>query len=622
MQRDVNGELLLNSFPRTHPIGPLPPSTPWAMLLADDAGLFRFIPFDFDGKRKGVVDNELMEEAVDQANLLSSMLDELAIAHVVCESSGTGGRHVWIALRAGVDLQTLRTMTDVASVAFSRLDFGMLHNTTAGAVRPPLSPHRDGSASTILRGSVDTLLEPTATPADVHRLAAALQPLRRSSRATSTTPPGPIDTRHQAHRELSAAGRGHMATIAGGNDPSWTGFMCLLAAANAGWSFHDVERAAQTAPGMEHYRTRTAGPGRRRPRSAAETARRLASQWQKAQAYAALQRPIPTPRPPEDLTELAAIVNDVADLLDRLQAAPARWGKSEAGHSRRTILSCLAYLTLQTGKRTVAASIRDLALMSGLGRTTAAGALLALEAQGFIHRGTTADGSNASEWRLPPHFSTAPGTVRSQLPLRDNAAPPTGLFNAREGLLDRLESELTEGRHDLFTRNGIGHAAGKVYALLKEYQDLTIAAVAGLLGITTRYAATVMSRLRRHKLLVKGEEGWSRSKRDLRDHAARIIGVAGTLLERAERYRTEREVWAWWQAEVEHMNTSPRRRKRRPHFTARPLADGSPSPRSLGERSWPPYPRGGDGLADHREARWWVENGWLAAGSYRWGSAA
>ncbi len=49
-----------------------------------------------------------------------------------------------------------------------------------------------------------------------------------------------------------------MATVAGGGNPSWTGFMCLLAAANAGWTLADVEQAAKTAPGMEGSAARLA----------------------------------------------------------------------------------------------------------------------------------------------------------------------------------------------------------------------------------------------------------------------------------------------------------------------------------------------------------------------------
>ena len=74
--------------------------------------------------------------------------------------------------------------------------------------------------------------------------------------------------------------------------------------------------------------------------------------------------------------------------------------------------------------------------------------------------------------------------------------------------------------------------------------------------------------------------------------------MLGTLLARAERYRIEREVWAWWQAELTTMMSEPRSRPRRQHVSSRPLFEASTS----GERVWPRYPRSRTNLADHRSA--------------------
>ena len=130
--------------------------------------------------------------------------------------------------------------------------------------------------------------------------------------------------------------------------------------------------------------------------------------------------------------------------------------------------------------------------------------------------------------------------------------------------------------------------------------SLTIGTVARLLGVSTRHTATILSRLRHHRLIVKHMDGWARAKRDLRDHAARIVSVAGLLLDRAERYRAEREVWSWWQAELATMTSSPRSRPGRPDASSRPLfRDANAS----GERVWPRYPRSGDRRGAHRTAR-------------------
>nr|WP_081882470.1 hypothetical protein [Cryobacterium sp. MLB-32] len=612
MKRDAYGRLDENSYPVIFRVGPIAPTTPWLVRLADNTGIFRLLCFDFDGKEAGVVSPDLMERAVDDCDALSRILDSVGITHVVCQSSGTGGRHIWVALHGGAPAETVAALASAAHANYATLDHGMLRNPREGGARPPLAPHRDGSSSTVLRGTVENLLAPTATSTHLDALTQVLDQTKPAPRPADTTPSGPLDAQYAATRPLSAWGHGHMATVNGGTNPSWTGFMCLLAAASAGWTLADVTREARTAPGMEHYRTKNMSGGTRKQRAPAEASARLERQWTTAQQYSALQAPLSTSRTPTDFTELSVIVDTIDDLLTRFRVSPGRWGRSEAAVSRRTILSAVAYLTLQTGKRTVAASIRDLALMVGLSRDTARRALTALAEDGFLIRVSVSDNGNASEWQLSAkpqgsaEFSTTPRTVASQ-PL-DNPRPPSELFNLRLSLVTTLERQLTDGRHDLFTRPGLGHLAGKAYALLAQHPALTLEAAAHLLGVTTRHTATVFSRLRQHRLVIKHALGWARAKQDLRDRAARIIGVAGLLLDRANRYRVEREVWDWWQAEVATMTAAPRTRPKRVHVSSRPLFRDVNAP---GERVWPRYPRSSDQRGDHRSARELVDLGVL-----------
>ncbi|TFB90013.1 hypothetical protein E3O10_07435 [Cryobacterium luteum] len=600
MVREADGQLHINQYPRLFRVGPDAPTTPWCIRLADAAHQFRLLCFDFDAKTPDAVEN-----AVDDCDALSAVLDELSIVHVVCQSSAGGGRHVWIGIAGGASPAIVAAVAREAHATYDTLDHGMLLNPAEGAARPPGAPHRDGSTSTVLRGHVDALAALTTTPGELERLAVVLGERKPALRHVDTRPSGPVDGLHHTHRALSKTGEGHMATIDGGSNPSWTGFMCLLTAASAGWTLGDALHAAKTAPGMEHFRTKNTGRGTRRPRSAGEAHDRLSRQWAKAQQYAALQRPLPAAQEPRDLTELYAIVTDVDDLLMRLRVNAGRWGRTEAAISQRTILIALAYLTLQTGKHTVAASIRDLALMAGLGRTTAASALHALTKAGFIQQVRSADGGNAAEWELIGKFSTAPDTVRSQ-PF-NNPRPPPELFTLRAALVRTIENQLTDQLHDLFTRQGLGHLAGRIYTLLREHASLTIDSAARLLGVSSRYTATILSRLRRHRLIIKDSEGWARSCRDLRTMAARVLGVEGMLEARRERYGAERVVWAWWQAEYATMTSTPRQRSRRPHVSSRPLFEAGTS----GERIWPRYPRSPDGRADHHQAREFVDEGVL-----------
>ena len=51
---------------------------------------------------------------------------------------------------------------------------------------------------------------------------------------------------------------------------------------------------------------------------------------------------------------------------------------------------------------------------------------------------------------------------------------PTELFTLRTALVRSIEDQLADGLHNLFTRKGLGHLAGHVYALLRGQVSLTI----------------------------------------------------------------------------------------------------------------------------------------------------
>lgn len=593
MRREADGGLHVNQYPHVHQVGPAAPSTPWAMHLAGPDKRFRFVAFDLDAKT-----DEDYEHAADDADVLTRILDSLAIAHVTCRSSATGGFHVWMPVDA--DASTIADLADAARGALRTLDHGMLHNPTTGAVRPPGAPHRDGSASTVLRGDVAALIGAPVTTTTLAALTEALRARRRPSVPETSAPSGPVDERHQAHRQLTNWGRGHMATIAGGDNPSWTGFACLLAAASAGWTLGDVVHAARTAPGMEHYRTKNTGRGSRTPRRPQEAQERIERQWARAQLISSTRGFLGAAAPADrDLTDLAELVAAAEDIETRFRVSPGRWNATETAAHERAVLTALTYLTLHTGKTSVAASVRTLALLTGIGRTTAGDALTRLQAHGLIARTAAADGSNAAEWQLTSPLSTASEQVRSQ-PLK-NPRPPAVLFDRRADLLARFENDLSDLRHDLFTRAGLGHLAGRVYATMRHEDPVTTEEAADRLGVPRHRITVVLSRLRTHRLVVATNTGWRLHRRDLRDAAARALDVMGTLAARALLYARERELWTWWLAEEAFMRAEPRQRRRRAHATARVIFRGSDS--RGGEEAWPAYPRDAAGLGDHRTAR-------------------
>lgn len=605
-----------NTYSLKHALSPTCPETPWYIHLADENGLFWLLCFDFDGKQGGAGSPEFVEAAQDQADALSALLTTLRIAHVHCQSSSSEGRHIWIALAQGADVALTSALAAAAKANYKQLDQGMLSNRVTGGARPPLSPHRNGSSSRVLAGDVGNLTLRSTTLEQLQQLTEQLQKQRPTPLPDfSAEQPAAA---HTAHRELSRWGEAQMATAGGGTNPSETAFRCLLAAVNAGWDFSDALRAAHTAPGMEHFRTKNTGPDRpRRKRTNAQLHARLEKAWPKAQAIAALRRPLPPPRPQKDLTELDAIVTAAAAVLNGFRVTPGRWGKTLGRVSERSVLASIAYLTLQTGKSTVAAAARDLGPMAGIAASTAADALTRLQEAGFVELVRDHSGSNANEYQLSGHFSTAPDKTRTQP--NQHPRPPSELFTLRSVIVDQLEELLTDRRHDVFTYQGLGHYAGLVYAHIANGTPGTVESIRQALGMSARHAIASLSLLRAHRLIVRLKGGWTRAKRDFRARVARILGVAGVLEQRLDRYRVDRQLWAWWQADYAIMSGRPREKPPRPHVTSRPLEFRTVeySAVALGEKLWPRYPRNSDGTGNHREARGYIEEGLLDPTS-RW----
>jgi len=606
MIAEADGVIRSNSYPRKFPtIGHMPPNTPWTIDLTDEVDhLFRFAVFDLDAKTP-----EAFEQASEDLGVLVRVLRSVNIPHVVCRSSPTGGFHVWVAL-TGVEKNVMSELASAARAVLPSLDHGLLCNDRTGAVRPPTSPHSRGGFSEVMGGAdgVDVLVSPTVTAADLQRVIAALRELRPEVDPQLTVPHGETAARHRLHRELPSWGVAMMATVAGGYDPSRTGYMCLLAAAVAGWSFDDVERAAQTAPGMEHYRTRNnASGGPRIPRRYEEARARLERQWQKAQERVRLNRYAPQNTEPRDLTELHGIVESTEGMLTAFRVSPGRWARSEAAFHDAAVLTALAWLALRSGQRDVSAALRTLAGITGIPSSSVHRSLVRLRADGWVLRKRASEGIDAAVYRLTERFSTP--SAQDGPHHKTTARPPHQLFDDRIRLLEDLEDRIAAGAHDVFTRSGLGPTARRAYEALRpaEADERAVSERAGLPLGRTR---AVLAKLKRYALVVATKAGqWRRRLRDNRASAARRLGVEGTLARRQQQYAWERELWAWWNAETTFRGGRTPKQRRRPDpkqgvmFKLRDLRGD--------DLSWPAYPRGADGRADHLLAMRYVREGML-----------
>ncbi|MCY1718480.1 hypothetical protein OVA26_16210 [Microbacterium sp. SL62] len=607
MVADAYGTLTSHRYPRPYPARiPLPPRTPWTIDLADDVdNLFWFACFDLDAKTP-----DALELAIEDFGVLTRLLHRAGVPHVSCRSSRDGGFHVWVPL-AGIPLTLMHELADAAGAVLKTLDSGMLRNSKSGAARPPGSPHRNGSFSQIMTGEdtypVDVLYTPSVTETDVRRMIDSFRELRPTVDLDKSVPAGPTDSRHQAHREIPAWGLPHMQTVGGGYDPSRNAYMCLLAAAVAGWSFSDVQQAAQTAPGMEHYRTQNAVAGGRVPRRPAEAHARLRRQWDAAVQYAQSYVNYPEKRTERDLTELQGIVLSAEAMLNAFRVSPGRWCRAEADIHDSTVLTALVWMSVRSGQRKVTAAIRSVASLTGIPSTTVDRSLRRLTSAGWIERVRYAEGTEASVWRVAEKFSTAHLHVGPHHLM--TARPPQQLFDVRATVLRSLEDRLNAGRSDVFTRAGLGPTARRVYESLQT-ESFDANDLAEKSGIPRGRLLAALSRLRRYSLAISSPQGWRRRLNDIRHRVAMKLGVHGILAQRDQAYGWEREQWAWWIAETTFRAGRTTRQRRRPDT-------GQVRFRLTDERgdpnSWPAYPRDVDGRADHRTAMAYIRAGALQA---------
>ncbi|WP_311259979.1 hypothetical protein [Microbacterium sp. WCS2018Hpa-9] len=606
MRADADGTLTSHRYPDFHSaIGPVAPSTPWTINLTDDIDrLFWYACFDLDAKTP-----EAYQDATEDLGVLVRLLQRAGLPHVVCRSSRNGGFHVWLPL-AGIPVEIMRELADAAGAVLSSLDKAMLVNNVTGAVRPPGSPHRDGSFSTVMEGEdtypVDVLFTPSVVESDMRRVIDSFRELRPAIDSEKDVVAGPTDSRHQTHRPLPPHAVKLMQAVGGGYDPSNNGYRCLLAAALAGWSFADVEEAAKTAPGMEHYRTENSAEGGRRvPRRPKEARARLERQWAAALRWAGTRVKYTEKRAPRDLTELTGIVDSAEAMLNAFRVSPGRWARAESDLHDSSVLAALVWMAVRSGQRNVTASIRTIAIVTGIPSTTVDRSLRRLSAGEWISRVRYAEGAEAAVWRVAEKFSTAHLHVGPHH--TSNARPPEQLFDVRAAVLRSLEDLLNAGRSDVFTRAGLGPTARRAYEALQ-----TAAAhpdsIAERSGLPRGRLLAALTRLKRHSLVVSTAEGWRRRLKDFRHRVAMKLGVSGILAQREQNYADERTLWAWWLAETTFRAGRSPKQRRRPDT-------GQVRFRLSDERgdtdAWPAYPRNADDRADHQMAMRYVKAGAL-----------
>ncbi|MBO0871773.1 MAG: hypothetical protein J2P19_00110 [Pseudonocardia sp.] len=586
------------------------PDGPWALYLADEQRRFWHLAFDLDAS--GPVEEDVQ--------VLTRLMDDVGIAHVLTASGPGRGRHMWVGLAVPLPAPRVAELARRLRRQLPSLDIAPLMNPDYGCVRPPGAPHRLAGASRVLAGDVHALLRPEVTPDVVDRLIAALPPVEDAQ------PDGPgvgaIAADADGRPRLRGLRRGlpataeqalrtprdtYAAALEPGMDASASAqlWRVLLGAVRARWGYRDIAALLTEpgTPGLDAIRTTPATASRptRTPRSPEQQVKRLEREWARAVAHAARWCPSIDDGDRDFVTRAEAAVVLVAAVQARADASPGRWAQG-GGPADRRVLDALCHLHLDAVADQVAIDIRRLGLRCGIGRETARTALQRLSDDGWTCLVTPAEGPNAAVWALtaPPAIlsTTQNGDARSQAFTRPAGDP----LDLRASWLTRLQTRLDAGAHDVFTPEGLGHLAGHLWQHLTT-TTTGVPELAQRTGLGLGQVRHQLHRLERAGLArpAWGRLGWSRGPTD-RDTAARHLGAAGVLEARASRYDLERVLWRWWTAEVEWLRLplATKRQQHRVDANQRTLAlnvDARDSRVVFGR-----YPRTDSGAPDHATA--------------------
>ena len=603
---------IANSYSSTVPTsGRSPaPGRPYALHLVDERRRYRLLGFDLD-VHKGPVTADL--------DRLRELLTRARLPHVVCRSGPTGGRHVWVALAQPVTAAVVAGIAHGLRAMLPSLDSTPLLNPRTGALRPPLAPHRLGGRAEVLHGRLEDLLHPVATPTHVLALAALVQT------AQSVVEP-PVETLATArdadgHQHLTGPRRGLSARARAAlhdpmppaTDASAVLRTALCGAVRARWHLADILALLLTAPGLIHARTQRAG-GHRDLRATAEQTAILTRQWHRAVEFIAAN-PRAADIVGDDETfepRCSEVVAAVAALQRRADAAPGRWAQG-GGPADRRVLDVACEQMLTAVRLDIELDVRRLALLTGMGRSTAHAALRRLVGDGWITPAAPAAGVHGAHWALPTAPATPPhrapdelSTAKTPQGRTQGNPPPSEAPTLRRAWLSHLRGRTSAVLHDALTASGLGHHTARVY------QALTTTPTSGVdLTVATGYSSPRLQRLldrlagRRlactdraghWRLLGRGHTTGARL-----DRAARALGVDGLLVDRAARYGIERQAWAWWCDELAWRSLPTLQKKRVPGAGQNALPLPELSVHTRHQRGPHPHTRGG--RADFAAAR-------------------
>lgn len=479
--------------------------TEWAPAYADRVfavhlahqGMFHTLALDFDSKTSGP------DVAAEDALVAHRLLHDTGIESIMIESGPGGGRHVVATIGgSGISPSTMQKLAQrLRALPLKSLDITPLTNHKTGAIRPPLSRHRNGGYSRVLDPTDDeapAILAHRQDPALFIDLADALPRLAgRSELLRSGPPPGRVGDRsyHSGSEEIQAVATTLM---------------------NAGRTYSAYVERIERGDGL----STAALASVKGHRAKADLDRWLKQSWRNAGKFVAANPAVGTPR----LWSDTEIISSWDGRITRT---------TFPNNTDRRVALALLEMACQQERALVGMPVRATAEAINSSKSSVGRALNRMVESGVIEvAGFETDLTgrryrllHSSEWAasagtpIPP----APGGVRKQTVPTAAAA---------------LATDLTA---DAWTRSGLGESARLVYQALAENDEVLIKDLPDATGLAGRTVRTHLAALRKVGLARQlGGGRWAAEYRDATDVALDLGILPGAVEERRRLHDRER----------------------------------------------------------------------------------
>lgn len=447
---------------------------------------YRCLPFDFDAK-SGTLGDRVKAEA--GAHALIEILDRCGIRWVLTQSGPTGGRHVLVTVRTGLDWEVVRDIAYRVGTLIAALDKSPLCGRKDRVIRPPGSLHKSGRGRSEVLLPVDNseaimVLEQGNAEATVLGLLEVLPevPLPKLNAKERRRPPRvkepgvvkspPVGA--VVNRPLTPRMRALLGGETWSNDSSRSGILHTFVGTGlrAGFTREELFELARGSSFLGDWLLHKPGGG-----------------------WTFFMRSVRYYEATRDAAR--AVVAEVRQRADQLV-----WVGESGALQRKLLEVCFRHVENE-GEMTFPMSLREAALRGGMADSTVVDVRDRLVDNGWLAVTDTGSFDRSACWTLLTNVAPAIDLQRSTQPPQPPHPP---VFDARQTIKQTHETFLD---HDAFRPAALGPAGWWGLQVLSLHPGLGYKKFAELTGVSASQGRRVLASLRKAGVVDTDRGHWS-----------------------------------------------------------------------------------------------------------------